>query len=70
MTYSGMFNQVASKLVESSHPPFEFAVVDEAQDLSPMQLRCTLRPELVVPTSSTCCSISEPRPMLQMRAEL
>jgi superfamily I DNA/RNA helicase len=34
-----MFSQVASKLRASAHPPFEFAVVDEAQDASVPQLR-------------------------------
>jgi superfamily I DNA/RNA helicase len=39
MTYSGMFSQLATRLVESKHPPFEFIVVDEAQDVSVPQLR-------------------------------
>jgi len=39
MTYSGMFSRLASKLAEHVHPAFEFAVVDEAQDVSVAQLR-------------------------------
>jgi mRNA-degrading endonuclease RelE of RelBE toxin-antitoxin system len=39
VTYSEVFSRVASKLRESAHPPFEFAVVDEAQDISVPQLR-------------------------------
>jgi superfamily I DNA/RNA helicase len=39
VTYSGIFSRVAAKLRESARPPFEFAVVDEAQDVSVPQLR-------------------------------
>jgi len=39
VTYSEMFSRVASKLRESANAPFEFAVVDEAQDVSVPQLR-------------------------------
>jgi superfamily I DNA/RNA helicase len=39
MTHSGMFMALASALEGSAHPPYEFAVVDEAQDLSVSQLR-------------------------------
>jgi superfamily I DNA/RNA helicase len=39
VTYPDVFSRVASKLRESKHPPFEFAVVDEAQDISVGQLR-------------------------------
>jgi len=39
ITYSKMFDRVAFKLREIGHPPFEFAVVDEAQDISVPQLR-------------------------------
>ncbi len=39
ITSSEMFNRLASKIAVSKHPPFEYAVVDEAQDLSPSQLR-------------------------------
>jgi hypothetical protein len=34
-----VFSRLASKLAESKHPPFEFTVVDEAQDVSVAQLR-------------------------------
>jgi superfamily I DNA/RNA helicase len=39
VTYSEVFSRVATKLRGSAHPPFEFAVVDEAQDVSVPQLR-------------------------------
>jgi len=39
ITYPEMFSRLADKLVESKHPPFDFVVVDEAQDLSVPQLR-------------------------------
>jgi len=39
MTYSGLFSRLASKLAQSAHPPFDFAVIDEAQDVSVAQLR-------------------------------
>ena len=39
VTYSEVFSRVALKLREIAHPPFEFAVVDEAQDVSVPQLR-------------------------------
>jgi mRNA-degrading endonuclease RelE of RelBE toxin-antitoxin system len=39
VTYPEVFSRVASKLRESAHPPFEFAVIDEAQDVSVQQLR-------------------------------
>jgi superfamily I DNA/RNA helicase len=39
VTWPDIFSRVASKLRESAHPPFEFAVVDEAQDASVPQLR-------------------------------
>jgi mRNA-degrading endonuclease RelE of RelBE toxin-antitoxin system len=39
VTYSEVFNRVALQLREIAHPPFEFAVVDEAQDVSLPQLR-------------------------------
>lgn len=42
ITNAEMFNQLASKVASSKHPPFEYAVVDEAQDLSPSQLRFIL----------------------------
>jgi len=39
VTYSDVFSRVAAKLKESANPPFDFAVVDEAQDVSVAQLR-------------------------------
>ena len=39
MTYSQVFSSMASKLKESANPPFDFAVIDEAQDVSVAQLR-------------------------------
>ena len=34
-----MFSRLASQLAANAHPPFDFAVVDEAQDVSVAQLR-------------------------------
>lgn len=39
VTSSGMFTRLASQLASSKHPPFDFAVVDEAQDVGVAQLR-------------------------------
>ena len=39
VTYSEIFSRVAAKLRGSVHAPFEFAVIDEAQDISVPQLR-------------------------------
>jgi len=39
MTRSEMFTRLAEKIAERSHPPFEFAVVDESQDIGVAQLR-------------------------------
>jgi superfamily I DNA/RNA helicase/mRNA-degrading endonuclease RelE of RelBE toxin-antitoxin system len=39
VTLSGMFNKLAKKLCERRHFPFEFCVIDEAQDISVAQLR-------------------------------
>src|SRR5579872_701305 len=39
ITYPDLFSRLASKLAESSHKPFEFAVIDEAQDIRVAQLR-------------------------------
>jgi mRNA-degrading endonuclease RelE of RelBE toxin-antitoxin system len=38
-TYAGLFTALASAIAKTKHPPFDFAVVDEAQDLSVSQLR-------------------------------
>ncbi|HWV58090.1 MAG TPA: UvrD-helicase domain-containing protein [Longimicrobiales bacterium] len=39
MTQSGMFTALASAIARSKNPPYDFAVVDEAQDLTVAQLR-------------------------------
>ena len=39
ITRAGMFNRLAEGLASRKHPPFEFAVIDEAQDISVAQLR-------------------------------
>jgi hypothetical protein len=39
ITSSAMFSRVANAIAQSKHPPYEFAVVDEAQDLSISNLR-------------------------------
>ena len=36
-THSQIFSDLSK--IDRSHPPFDFAVIDEAQDVSPMQLR-------------------------------
>jgi superfamily I DNA/RNA helicase/mRNA-degrading endonuclease RelE of RelBE toxin-antitoxin system len=38
-THAGLFTSLASALAKSKHPPFDFAVVDEAQDISVTGLR-------------------------------
>jgi superfamily I DNA/RNA helicase len=38
-THAGLFTALASALAKSKDPPFEFAVVDEAQDISVAHLR-------------------------------
>jgi len=39
VTRAGMYQRLTDALVERKHPPFEFAVIDEAQDISVAQLR-------------------------------
>jgi superfamily I DNA/RNA helicase len=39
VTYSDVFSRVAGKLAEGGHPPFQFTVMDEAQDVGVAQLR-------------------------------
>ncbi len=39
VTVSGLFNRLAARLEERNHPPFDFAVVDEAQDIGVAELR-------------------------------
>ena len=38
-THAGLFTALAAALAKSKHPPFDFAVVDEAQDISVSHLR-------------------------------
>ena len=38
-THAGLFTALASALAKSKHPPFDFAVVDEAQDIGVSHLR-------------------------------
>jgi hypothetical protein len=38
-THAGLFTALASALAKGKHPPFDFAVVDEAQDISVSGLR-------------------------------
>lgn len=39
LTYPGLFSQLSTQIRERKHPPFDFAVIDEAQDISVCQLR-------------------------------
>ena len=39
VTFAVMFNRLARQLAGRKHPPFDFVVVDEAQDVSVAQLR-------------------------------
>ena len=39
ITYAGLFSRLAVQLAGRKHPPFEYTVVDEAQDVSVSQLR-------------------------------
>lgn len=39
VTYAGVFSRLAAHLADRKHQPFDFAVVDEAQDISVAQLR-------------------------------
>lgn len=39
ITHAMMFSQLATQITERKHPPFDFAVMDEAQDVSIAQLR-------------------------------
>jgi len=39
LTNSDLFSRLASKLAENKHPPFDFIVVDESQDIGVAQLR-------------------------------
>lgn len=39
VTQSGVFGRLATQLLDRKHPPYEFVVIDEAQDVSVPQLR-------------------------------
>ena len=39
LTHAGMFSRLAISLASNKHPPFDFTVVDEAQDVDVPQLR-------------------------------
>lgn len=39
VTRAGMFHRLTQEIAKRTHPPFEFAVIDEAQDISVAQLR-------------------------------
>jgi mRNA-degrading endonuclease RelE of RelBE toxin-antitoxin system len=39
VTYPDLYSRLASQLAKNIHPPFDFTVVDEAQDISVPQLR-------------------------------
>ena len=39
ITFPGLFRHLSAKVSERKHPPFEYVVVDEAQDISVSQLR-------------------------------
>ncbi len=39
LTAPGMFARLAAKMAEASHPPFDFCVIDEAQDVGVAELR-------------------------------
>ena len=39
LTYAEIFNRVAARISANTHPPFDYAVVDESQDLGVQQLR-------------------------------
>jgi len=39
ITYADLFSRLAAQIAKSKHPPFDFAIVDEAQDISVPQLR-------------------------------
>jgi superfamily I DNA/RNA helicase len=39
MTHAGLFTHLAEAIAQREHPPFDFIVLDEAQDVSPAQLK-------------------------------
>jgi superfamily I DNA/RNA helicase len=52
MTQARLFTELASRLAQLKHPPFEFVVVDEAQDVSVSQLRMLAAMAGVAPDGS------------------
>lgn len=52
ITHAAMFTQLAHKLAALKHPPFDFVVVDEAQDVSISQLRMLAAMAGVAPDGS------------------
>jgi superfamily I DNA/RNA helicase len=52
MTQARLFNELADKLAQLKHPPFEYVVVDEAQDVSVSQLRMLAAMAGVAPDGS------------------
>jgi mRNA-degrading endonuclease RelE of RelBE toxin-antitoxin system len=39
ITFPGLYGKLSTQIMERKHPPFDFAIVDEAQDISVSQLR-------------------------------
>ncbi|MDX8389410.1 MAG: UvrD-helicase domain-containing protein, partial [Mariprofundaceae bacterium] len=39
VTYADMFSQLAAKVTEAKHKPFDYVIIDEAQDINVAQLR-------------------------------
>ncbi len=52
ITHAAMFTQLAQQLAALKHPPFDFVVVDEAQDVSISQLRMLAAMAGVAPDGS------------------
>ena len=52
-----MFTNLAEKLGESDHPPFDFAVIDEAQDVGVAQCDSSLPSGTRAPTGSSSPAI-------------
>lgn len=52
MTQARLFTELASKLAQLKHPPFDYVVVDEAQDVSVSQLRMLAAMAGVAPDGS------------------
>lgn len=54
LTHAAMFTQLAHQLAALKHPPFDYVVVDEAQDVSISQLRMLAAMAGVAPDGSGC----------------